>query len=262
MKKLNIAAALAAIVICLAACGSGTDKAESSKAKTETSSVIAAEESTDSSSQADSEEDSEPEDSSESESKEESSEDEEANDSSASDDKDSEEDDGTETEFKGTGYSVAVDESKWIDFTDSFTEKEQPMGDKTAIIERIYGWKDDGMSTLMLTYCDLGAEPGDVDMEQFAAMQGEQNSAVSGTKCIRAETREINGVVWARVEFETPEEIYGKVSRIVQYSTFSGQYEFIVSFTAMIDQYDDISADMEKVMGSYYLLQQEKQENE
>ena len=164
-----------------------------------------------------------------------------------------------EKEFTGTGYKFTVDESKWIDFTDSFAEKEQNIGEYTAHIERVFGWKDDGMSTLMMTYSDLGQDPGEIDMQQYAIMQSQQNNSVAGTTCLSAEAVGINDIVWSRVELEVPEDVYGKTARIVQYSAFKGQYEFFVSFTAMMDQYDEISADIDNVMSSYAIDLPEEQ---
>ncbi|MBP3799141.1 MAG: hypothetical protein J6I46_15390 [Ruminococcus sp.] len=259
MRILKITAALAAMVICLAACGSKTDSSSESPASSaaETTASVS-EESSAEPEQSDSKEESKAEESSQDESEADPSE-AEKTDSETDDEKEETVEAAKEKEFTGTGYKFTVDESKWIDFTDSFAEKEQNMGEYTAHIERVFGWKDDGMSTLMMTYSDLGQDPGEIDMQQYAIMQSQQNNSVAGTTCVSAEAVGINDVVWSRVELEVPEDVYGKTARIVQYSAFKGQYEFFVSFTAMMDQYDEISADIDNVMSSYAIDLPEKQ---
>ncbi|MBQ8966513.1 hypothetical protein [Ruminococcus sp.] len=271
MKKLTALAAAAVMTISMAACGSDNEKADtSSKAETyavtttaESKAPKAEDHSSSKEESSAAEESSVPE--SQAESKPESKAD--VPDSSTAE---IDPDEGklpeltppasevTEDEIaivSGTGYIMEFPLARWVDVTDQaqgFSSEES-----TTSLDFVFGWLTDGMSSCTIA---VTAQPVNTDSfprEQLRDMLIDGSSSIVGQTLVSADIVTVGDNDWVRCEYDFDPEVYGVSAKSIQYHSYNKKIQLTISFSVAEGSYDLIEEDLNAVLSSAVLWQEQ-----
>ena len=150
----------------------------------------------------------------------------------------------------GTGYSVNIDLTRWVDVTDQAA----PLANNSqgTVLEHVYGWLPDGKSSCAFAISDLGTETTEIDLHQVKAMIDSQ-STPEGQIFIGSEVCSQGGYNWVRAEYDLDASVYGESARSVQYNGFYGTYQMTVSFSIAENSIGNMDDDINAIIDSIQL---------
>ena len=163
--------------------------------------------------------------------------------------------------FRGAGYTLEIDNNKWIDSTnrlDRIVEYAEDSGidenldvaaeDLKNVGDAFYNHTSNG-SNFNVTVVELGIEIDDATLVQIAAVIQEQYNSIAGFKCGDYELVNVNGHRALKFEI-TNDAVSSKPAMLNSYLFYPGTKQVCVTFTAGASDFDETVVDFEEVLNT------------
>lgn len=164
--------------------------------------------------------------------------------------------------YSGNGYTIKVDSAKWMDaseyieliskyaedtnFSQSLTAEDiQSMSDGM-----FYHANEDGTNFNIV--CNPIGNTDGINIGDGAELMKEQYAA-AGITWLGSEVAEINGVEWLKIDVET--SMSGTDMKMLQCMALANGNQYVLTYTADTDKYNDALSDFEEVLNSFKIAE-------
>lgn len=161
--------------------------------------------------------------------------------------------------FYGSGYTMAVDSAKWLDFSQyigmvsEFVEGMDTGVDLNAqeiseMSDALFYYNDDLNISVNVVKNEIGEMDG-IDISLFAPIMEAQYNNVDGYTYLGGETIDLNGNDCLKLDVSVDASIYGidENLKMTQYMLMHGANQYVITYSAMESKYD-LALDDFKIM--------------
>ena len=161
--------------------------------------------------------------------------------------------------YSGNGYTVKIDSAKWMDASEyvklisEYAEDTNMMSLTAEDIQSMndgmfYHANEDGTNFSII--CNAIGNTDGVSIGDGAEIMKEQYVA-AGINWIGSEVVEINGLEWLKIDVET--SMSGTDMKMLQCMALENGNQYVITYTADADKYNDALSDFEEVLNSFKL---------